>query len=105
MADSYYKLVGTTNPHTDWTTEVVLERDEDGNVTKSIGGAMPSTLTAADRKKVEAMGYSLESVSKEEAEEVAATSGVGGDVTGSAPVFGTSEAPNQTAGRSGTDQK
>jgi hypothetical protein len=105
MADSYYKLVGTPNPHTNWTTEVVLERDEDGNVTKSVG-AVPSKLNADDRKKVEEMGFTLEQVSKEEAEAAAATPVAGADVSGAAPVFGDADAANQPAGRSGgTDQK
>ena len=93
MADTYYKLVGTGNRHTDWTTGVVLERDDDGNVTKEVTAA-GSPLSAEDKEKVEALGFKLEKVSKAEAEEAQA-SGVGSDVTGAAPVFGAEETPNQ----------
>src|SRR4051794_30849233 len=101
MAD-YYKLVSTTNPHTDWTTEIVLERDEEtGEPTKVVRAGVPTQLSGADRKKVEELGYGLESASKEEAEQAEAQAA--GDVTGSAPVFGDSEAPNQQGTTQGAD--
>jgi len=93
MADTYYKLVGTGNRHSDWTTGVVLERDDDGNVTKEVTTA-GNPLSAEDKEKVEAMGFKLEKVSKADAEEAQAA-GVGSDVAGAAPVFGAEETPNQ----------
>lgn len=103
MASDYYKLVSTTNRHTDWTTEVILEKDENGEPTKVARAGEPVQLTADDRKKLEGLGYTVEQSSKSEADEVseARSTGVGGDVTGSAPVFGDSEAPNQAVS---TDQ-
>lgn len=98
MADSYYKLKPeTTNPHTDWTTEVVLERDsESGEVTKAVGVNEPVQLNADEREKVKALGYSVEQTTKSEAEEAEA-SPAGGDVAAASPVFGTTSRPNQAA--------
>ena len=109
MAD-YYKLVSTTNRHTDWTAEVVLEVDETtGEPTKVVRAGEPVQLSAEDRKKVEALGYGLESASKDEVEqfEERAASGAAGDVAGAAPIFGDSEQANQTetAQRAKTDQE
>jgi len=102
MAD-YYKVSNTRNPHTDWTAGVVLERDKDGNVTKEVTFGVPTNeLTGDDRKKLEGMGYTVESSSAKEADEVAqsgAPATVGTDVTGAAPVFGSSEAPDQSVAR------
>jgi hypothetical protein len=84
----FYKLVGSEkNPHTDWTAEVVLAKDDDGNVTKSISASVPVELSAADAKKVEALGFGVEKVSKEEAD-AAAGNPVGADAARSGPVFG-----------------
>jgi hypothetical protein len=104
VADTYYKLSGTPNRHTDWTSEIVLERDEDGNVTKAVSSTQPATLNESEREKVESLGYSLEKVSKSEAE-AAQQSGVGADVVGAAPVFGDQEAPNQAAATPAEDDK
>jgi len=99
MAGEYYKLVSSGNPNTDWTQEVVLESDEDGNPTKVASTTVPSKLNAEDRKNLEARGLKVESVSKEEAEEVQESqTAAGGDVAGSGPVFG-------TLGRSDQDSK
>lgn len=100
MAESFYKLVGTNSPHIDWTSEVVLERDEDGNVTKSVQAGVPAQLSADEVKSLSAEhGLVFEKSSKEEADEAAATATapVGSDVAGSAPLFGDSTAPNQAA--------
>lgn len=107
MADTYYKLATTPNRHTDWTTNVILERDEDGNVTKEVGVNQPAQLNETDRNKVEALGYTLERVSKQEAEESQAAQAAGTDVTGAAPVFGDAERPNQAPARgsAGDDDK
>jgi hypothetical protein len=101
MAESFYKLVGTNSPHIDWTSEVVLERDEDGNVTKSIKAGVPVQLSADEVKSLSSE-YNLvfEKSSKEEADQaatVSAAASVGSDVAGSAPLFGESTAPNQAA--------
>lgn len=95
MAD-YYKLVSSTNPHTDWVTEIVLERDKEGNATKSVSAA-GGELSADDRKKVEDLGYTVEKVTKSEVQEAQASQ-VGSDVAGSGPIFGDSEAPDQSVG-------
>ncbi len=66
---NYYKLAGSKNPTTDWTAEVILEKDDDGNVTKSVGANKPAQLSQEDRDKLEALGYEVESSSKQEADE------------------------------------
>lgn len=99
MAD-YYKLVSTTNRHTDWTAEVVLEVDDTGEPTKVVSATRPAQLSAENRKKVESLGYGLESVSKEEADEAERIALAGGDVVGGAPLFGGSEQPNQSGATS-----
>jgi len=102
VSDTYYKVTGG-NPHTNWTTEVVLERDEEtGEVTKSVEVGVPIKLNAEDRKALEKLGFTVESSSAKEAEEVAESGPApedrpGGDVAAEAPVFGsTAGEPNQT---------
>jgi hypothetical protein len=92
MASDYYKLAGTgSNRHSDWTTEVILEVDKDGNPTKVARAGEPVQLTADDRSKLKELGFEVEQSSKSEADEVEASSAaVGSDVTGQSPVFGTS---------------
>lgn len=102
MAENY-KLVGTTNSHTDWTAEVVLEKDDNGKPTKVVSATVPGELSAEDRKRVEDLGYSVEKVSKEEAEE--ARQDVGSDTAVSGPVFGDSERPNQAVSAPGVTVK
>lgn len=90
MADNY-KLVGTVNPHTDWTSEIKLE---DG---KTISSEVPVELSSDQKEQVEKLGYKVERVNKSDAEEArdeAERSG-GSDTSATAPVFGTSEAPDQ----------
>lgn len=103
MSDTYYKVT-STNPHTDWTAEVVLERDDEGNATKSVVLGVPSQLNQDDRKALEALGYTVESSTKSEAEEIVGDSPqiaqqAGGDVAAAGPTFGTStDQPNQQTG-------
>lgn len=104
MSDTYYKVTGG-NPNTNWTSEVVLERDDEtGEVTKSVQIGVPAQINAEDRKALEQLGFKVESSSKSEAEGVAESGPApedtpGGDVTGSSPVFGsTAGAPNQETG-------
>lgn len=105
MADNY-KLTGqTNNRHTNWTTEIVLERDDDGNVTKSISTTRAAELTGEQKKKLEARGYKTEKVSKEEADRLRETAAAATDVTGTAPVFGDSEAPDQAASDDADNKK
>ena len=108
MAD-YYKVSGTTNPHTDWTSGVVLERDDEtGEVTKEVRFGVPTNeLNEGDRKKLSDLGYTVERSSAKEADEVAVTgpaATVGTDVTGAAPVFGESEAPDQAGTSQGVSK-
>lgn len=92
----FYRLVSTTNPNTDWTNEIVLAVDEDGEPTKVVSTGIPVQLNAEDRKKVEALGFALETTTKEEAEKAQASGGaVAGDTAHSAPTLGGSQAANQ----------
>lgn len=77
---SDYRLVPSENPQ-NWTTAVVLERDDDGNPSKVVTTGIPVSLNAEDRKTVEKLGFSTEQVSKEDAE-AEATKGAGDDVAG-----------------------
>ena len=86
---NYYKLAGSKNPTTDWTAEVILEKDDDGNVTKSVGANSPAQLSQEDRDKLEALGYEVESVQqargrRSEAQAVIAAS----SQLGTAPALG-----------------
>lgn len=103
----YYKLVNNKDPHTSWTSEVVLERDSDGNVSKSARVGEPAQFSAEDKKKLEGLGFSFESSSKEEAEkyeEEANESTAALDTASAGPVFNTpTGVPNQ-ADLAGIDQ-
>lgn len=92
----FYKLTGErANRHTDWTTEVVLEKDDDGNPTKAVSTNLAAELTAKEKKQVEELGYKVAKVSKEEADELRQTAATSSDVVGTAPVFGDSEEADQ----------
>lgn len=88
MASTYYKLVASENPSTDGTSEVILEKDEDGNTVKSVGVNKPAQLTQDDRDKLEALGYEVESSSKEEADEAEEAAVVSSSALASAPLIG-----------------
>lgn len=109
MSDTYYKVTGSANPSTDWTTEIILEKDDDGVPTKVVTVGQPIALSADDKKTLEGLGYKVESSSKSEAEEVAqeVAQQPGGDVAGAAPQFGTASGePNQaTADNEPDDDK
>lgn len=90
MADSYYKLVSGDNAVTDWTSEVVLEKDDAGNVTKSIAVDRPAQLSKKEIETVKALGYDVETSSKDEAVEAAIESATGGDVQ-QAPSLGSGD--------------
>lgn len=81
---AFYKLVGTADKHTNWTTRIELDNGK-------VLSAVPSELTASDVQKVEERGYKVEKVSKEEAEEAQTAAGIDPDVAASGPVFGDSD--------------
>src|SRR5215210_5668840 len=94
-----YVIAGNKNP-ADWTSQVILEKDDDGNVTKSVGRNEPAELSADQRDQLEEQGFILDSVSKTEADDIrqrTAQSGGAGDTAGAAPSFGSvPDQPNQT---------
>ena len=98
MAD-YYKLVGHRNSTTNWTTEVVLAKNDEGEPSKVVRVGEPTNdLTNDDREKLESLGFVVEKSSASEAKQVEAeTSSVGADVAGSAPVM-------SSAGEENVDQ-
>lgn len=87
----YFKLAGTVNRHTDWTTEVVVAvNEETGEPTKVVSAGASVELSADERKKLEAAGYRLEQGSKSEASgNVGVTAPT--DTSAAAPVFGVSD--------------
>lgn len=97
----YVKLSGTTNRHENWATEFVVEVDEEtGEPTKVAKLGVPVDLSKAEQEKLEGLGAIFEDSSADEAKEVQAQleteQPVGGDITGSAPVFGNAgDAANQ----------
>lgn len=101
MSD-YYKLVGHKNSDQNWTTEIILERNDDDEPTKVVRVGEPTNdLTADERKQIEDLGFVIEKSSANEAKEVAESGPdqqVGGDVVGQAPVFG---AGTSSVGESG----
>jgi len=104
----YVKLTGTANRHENWTTEYVLEvDDETGEPTKVVRAGEPVNLSAGDQKKLEAIGAVFEDSSKEEAEkyEAEAPVQVGADVAASGPLLGPTPSgkPNQSV-KADTDQ-
>lgn len=90
----YKKLVKHSDPN-NWTTEVILARDEDGNVTGSVRAGEPADMSADDWKTIESFGFIVEASSKEEAEQFAvAQPQVGSDIAGASPLL--VEAPSET---------
>ena len=89
MSD-YYKLIGHQQSETNWTTEVVLEVDDDGNPTKVVSAGVPDQLSAEDRGKLEELGFIVEKTTAAEAKEVAERGAQqpGSDIAGAAPVLG-----------------
>jgi hypothetical protein len=87
---AYYELVGGGNRHTDWTSEVVLERDEDGKPTKVVGVGQPAELTKEEQSQVSDLGYELRSVNKDEAERLLSRRAqqAAADTRGAAPLLG-----------------
>ena len=88
----YVKLSGTTNRHENWTTEIVLERDDEtGEVTKSVKAGEPVDLSKADQDKLEGLGFTFEKSSKEELDQYRETpeaqQPVGADVSAAAPLL------------------
>lgn len=96
----YVKLTGNANRHENWTTEFILEKDEDGNPTKVVEAGVPIELSKDEQSKLEALGATFEDSSASEHKEVeeARASGlqVGSDVANAGPRFGVGGEPNQT---------
>jgi hypothetical protein len=87
---TYVKLSPPANPSTDNTTVYVLERDEDGVVTKDVRVGVPTDVSKADQEKLGALGAKFEDSSADEAkkyEESQSSVVVGDDIAGAAPVF------------------
>jgi hypothetical protein len=89
MADTY-RVVGTENPTVDWTTEVVLDRDEDGKPTKVVGATQPAELSKGDLDRLKDLGINVEKVTAEQARAIAEGNQVGSDVAAGAPRLSTS---------------
>lgn len=109
MAD-YYKLVGSDNPTVDWTAEVILEKDDDGNVKKAVGVNSPAQLNQDDLDVIKKLGLSVEKVSKSEAEEDqaamhATAAASGGDVGATAPIIGSGTSENEEKSEKSTAKK
>jgi hypothetical protein len=94
----YVKLTGSANRHESWTSEFVLERDEEtGEPTKVVKLDEPIDLTKDEQERVEALGGVFEKSSADEAKEVEESDQpVGADVANAGPRFGGSSEPNQT---------
>jgi hypothetical protein len=90
MADKYV-VTGTTNPSRSGTEEVVFEKDENDNVTKSISKTQPAELSKEEKGTLDSLGVTYEKVSADEAtaieEGAAQTSAVASDTAGAAPTF------------------
>lgn len=83
-----YRVTGTENPTVDWTREVILERDEDGEVKKSVSATQPAELTKENQETLKELGVKVEKVSAEEAQELSEAEVVGTDVAAAAPTLG-----------------
>lgn len=97
----YVKMVpAEANRHENWTSEFVLERDEEtGEPTKVVKAGVPVDLSKEEQDKLATYGVTFEESSAEEAkeyEESATTNPAGADIVGAAPSI------ESTA--SGTDQ-
>lgn len=97
----YVKLTSAgSNRHESWTTEFVLERDEEtGEATKVVRLNEPIDLTKEEQEKLEALGANFEKSSASEAEKVEEEGQpVGADVANAGPRFGEATGdPNQPA--------
>jgi hypothetical protein len=105
VASNYYKLVGSKNPTVDWTAEVILEKDDEGNVTKSVGFDKPAQLNEDDRNTLESLGYEVESSSKEEAEEAEEREVLAPAALGTAPLIGSGTSQPSSSESNDSDTK
>lgn len=100
---AYVKLKGSRIPG-DGTQGYVVERDGDGNVTKSVELGVPVEINATQKKKLEALGAVFEDSSIDEVkqhEEESVLTAVGDDIAGSAPQFAPTVEPDAQQGKSG----
>lgn len=65
-----YIISGTTSPSTNGTTEVVLEKDDQGQPTKVISTTQACELSESEKEQVEALGVVVKKVSDEEVAEL-----------------------------------
>lgn len=100
MAD-YYKLAGSKNSTTDWTSEVILEKDDEGNVTKSVGVNRPAELSKDDLDKLKDLGFEVEKATADEAKAAADQVEVP-EAVGTAPLIG--EGVNPGSGSKSTSK-
>jgi hypothetical protein len=86
----YVVATGTSDPNNNWTTSVILERDDDGNVTKEVTVGVPVDLSKSEQDDLsEKFGLVFEDSSATEAKEAAAEAAANPPVVGGvAPVFG-----------------
>lgn len=103
MAD-YYKLSGSKNPTTDWTAEVILERNDEGEVSKVVGATRPAQLNSGDLDKLKDRGYEVTKVSKDEAEE-AVQQAAAPEALGAAPLIGSGTNPGESKPDTKNDKK
>ena len=111
-----YEFTGVKNPHTDWTTEIVLEKNEDGSVSKSVTIGEAVELSQEKAEQLGRSGFVFTKTSKSEVEKKQAErenergiGAVASDTAGAAPIFGDeSDEPNQADDSdlvAGTDQQ
>lgn len=89
MSDKYV-ISGTTNPSTNGTSEVVLEKDDQGQPSKVISTNQAAELTKADKDLLEGLGVKVQKVTADEAAELEteAAQEVGSDSAAAGPVLG-----------------
>lgn len=94
MADNNYRLAGSVNPAQDWTSEVILEKDDEtGEVTKSVSATVPAQLNKEDLDLIESLGLKVEKVSASDAKEAQreAVATAASDTLASGPILGGSD--------------
>jgi hypothetical protein len=89
MADNY-RVVGTERPNTDWTSEVVLERDNDGTPSKVVSTTQSAELSSEDLDTLKRLGVKVEKVTAKQLKEEQQRAAAGGssDTLAAAPLLG-----------------
>lgn len=66
----WYKFTGTQNKHEDWTEEIILEKDDDGNPTNVLKKGKVSELNEEQAKNLsKELGIKLDKVDGEVSDE------------------------------------